>query len=28
MDIWKKAVERQAEIRDQLLKALDGISLL
>ncbi len=28
MDIWEKAVERQAEIREQLVKALDGISLL
>ena len=28
MDIWEKAVERQKEIRDQLVKALDGISLL
>lgn len=28
MNIWEKAVERQAEIRDQLVKALDGISLL
>ena len=27
-EIWKKAVERQTEIRDQLVKALDGMSLL
>ena len=28
MDIWKQAVDRQAEIRDQLVEALDGISVL
>ena len=28
MDIWEQAVDRQAEIRDQLVEALDGISVL
>ena len=28
MDAWHEAVERQSEIRDQLVKALDGISVL
>jgi hypothetical protein len=28
LDVWQLAVERQAEIRDQLKDALDGISLL
>lgn len=28
MDVWQQAVDRQAELRDQLVEALDGITVL